>query len=87
MASTAGAEGRLRTPPTDLTALSRNNRGRYPDTHVVSVLLYGAEIPARRNPEMPTWGPILGKMNQSNPQDRLLRVSNLSRYLEAIQVR
>ena len=81
------AASALRMPPTDLTALSKNNRGRFPDTHVVSVLLHGEEIPVRGNPEMPTWGPILGKMNQSNPQDRLLRISNLSRYLEAIQVR
>jgi mono/diheme cytochrome c family protein len=81
------AASALRTPPTDLTTLSRNNRGRFPDTHVVTVLLYGTEIPTRRTAEMPTWGPILGKMNQSNPQDRLLRISNLSRYLEAIQVR
>jgi hypothetical protein len=36
---------------------------------------------------MPVWGPILGKMNQSNPQDKLLRVSNLSRYLETLQVK
>jgi len=33
------------------------------------------------------WGPILGKMNVSNPQDRLLRISNLSRYLETIQAK
>jgi hypothetical protein len=36
---------------------------------------------------MPVWGPILAKMNVSNPQDKLLRVSNLSRYLETLQVK
>ena len=36
---------------------------------------------------MPVWGPILGKMNHTNPQERVLRVSNLSRYLETMQVK
>ena len=34
---------------------------------------------------MPVWGPILGKMNQTNRQEKDLRISNLSRYLESIQ--
>ncbi|MGD0630194.1 MAG: c-type cytochrome [Terracidiphilus sp.] len=77
----------LRTPPMDLTVLSRNNHGKFPDTHIVSVLQNGAEIPSHGSAEMPVWGPILGKMNQTNPQDRLLRISNLSRYLESVQVK
>jgi mono/diheme cytochrome c family protein len=77
----------LKTPPTDLTVLSRNNHGKFPDTHIVSVLQSGAEIPSHGTAEMPVWGPILGKMSQANPQDRLLRISNLSRYLETMQVK
>ena len=34
---------------------------------------------------MPVWGPILGNMNRTNLQDKQLRISNLSRYLESIQ--
>jgi len=77
----------LRTPPTDLTTVAKMNHGVFPDTHIVTVLQFGKEIPAHGGGEMPAWGPILGKMNQSNPQDRLLRICNLSRYLETIQVR
>jgi mono/diheme cytochrome c family protein len=77
----------LKTPPMDLTVLSRNNHGKFPDTHVVSVLQSGAEIPSHGSAEMPVWGPILGRMNQTNTQDRLLRISNLSRYLETMQVK
>jgi len=88
-----GADGRghgafasaLRTQPTDLTAVAKTNHGVFPDAHIVSVLQFGKELPAHRGTEMPAWGPILGKMNQ--PQDRLLRICNLSRYLETIQVR
>ncbi len=77
----------LKTPPIDLTVLARNNHGRFPDSHIVSVLENGAELASHGTPEMPVWGPILGKMNQTNPQDRMLRVSNLSRYLETMQVK
>jgi mono/diheme cytochrome c family protein len=77
----------LKTPPMDLTVLSRNNHGKFPDTHIVSVLQNGAEIQSHGSPEMPVWGPILGKMNQTNTQDRLLRISNLSRYLDTLQAK
>jgi len=79
------AAAALRTQPTDLTAISRNNHGKYPDAHVVAVLRYGSEAQAHASVEMPVWGPILGKMNQSNLQDKELRISNLSRYLESMQ--
>jgi len=77
----------LKLQPTDLTVLSRNNRGKYPDSHIVTVLQNGSELPAHGTAIMPVWGPILGKMNASNPQDRMLRISNLSRYLETLQVK
>jgi len=77
----------LKTPPTDLGVLARSNHGKFPETHIVSVLDNGVQIPAHGSVEMPVWGPILAKMNVSNPQDKLLRVSNLSRYLETLQVK
>lgn len=77
----------LKTPPTDLTVLSKNNHGKFPDTHIVSVLQNGVEIPSHGSAEMPIWGPILGKMNQTTPQDRMLRISNLSRFLDGIQAK
>jgi mono/diheme cytochrome c family protein len=77
----------LKVQPTDLSVLSRNNHGKFPDTHIVSVLQNGSELPAHGTAQMPVWGPILGKMSQTNPQDKLLRMSNLSRYLETLQVK
>jgi len=77
----------LKTPPMDLTLLTRSNHGKFPDAHIVSVLQNGIDVPSHGSPEMPVWGPILGKMNQTNPQDRQLRISNLSRYLETMQVK
>ncbi len=81
------AAAALKVPPADLTGLIRKNHGRFPDTHIVSVLQFGAAIPAHGSMEMPVWGPILGKMDVTNAQDKQLRISNLSRYIESIQER
>jgi len=92
-ASCHGADGKgdgpvaasLKMPPTDLTLLNKNNNGNFPDRHVFAVLQYGAEIPSHGTPEMPVWGPILGKLDKANPDVKELRISNLIRYLESIQ--
>ncbi len=80
------AAGALKLPPPDLTTLSKNNHGKFPGSHVVTVLQFGSEMPAHGSAQMPVWGPILSKMNRTNPQEKQLRMSNLSRYLETIQV-
>jgi len=90
-----GADGRgkgpaaraLKTQPTDLTVLARLNHGKYPDTRVLSVLQFGSEVTAHGSSEMPVWGPVLGRMNADSSQAKDLRLGNLSRYLERIQVK
>jgi mono/diheme cytochrome c family protein len=77
----------LKTPPTDLTGLSRSNHGEFPEAHAIAVLQYGTTIPAHGAAEMPVWGPILGKMDKVSPQVQKLRISNLVRYLETLQSR
>ncbi len=81
------AAGALKTPPTDLTVLAKNNGGKYPGQHIVTVLQFGSEMPSHGSAKMPVWGPILGRMNSTNLQDKQMRISNLSRYLETIQVK
>lgn len=77
----------LKTAPSDLTGMTMANHGKFPETHIYSVLQFGSPVSAHGSAEMPVWGPIFGKMNQSNPQDKQLRISNLSRYLETIQAK
>jgi mono/diheme cytochrome c family protein len=81
------AASSLKAQPTDLTELQKNNHGKFPDTHVIAILQFGADVPAHGSSSMPVWGPILGNMNHLNVQDKQLRLSNLSRYLESIQAR
>lgn len=76
----------LKTPPPDLTGLAKANHGKYPDTHVVSVLNFGSEVRAHGSAEMPVWGTIFGKMAKVSFQERDLRSVNLARYLRTLQV-
>ena len=77
----------LKDQPSDLTGLMKKNHGRFPDTHIVAILQFGVSVPSHGSAEMPVWGPILGKMNVANAQDKQLRISNLSRYIESMQER
>jgi mono/diheme cytochrome c family protein len=81
------AAAALRAQPTDLTVLSRNNHGKFPDTHIVTVMQFGSEVQAHGSAEMPVWGPILGRMNAGNNQAKQLRISNLSRFIETMQAK
>jgi mono/diheme cytochrome c family protein len=75
----------LKSRPIDLTTLTRNNNGKFPAAHVTAVLQSGVNIPTHGSAAMPVWGPILGRMNFTNPQDKNLRIANLSNYLRTMQ--
>jgi hypothetical protein len=79
--------GVLKSPPTDLTALARANKGKFPDVHVIAVLEFGSSLPAHGTGQMPVWGPLLGKISNVRSQEAQLRINNLCRYLESIQAR
>jgi hypothetical protein len=56
---------------------------------MVAVLQFGPEArgAAHGTAQMPVWGPILGNMDQGNQQNKQLRIANLSRYIESLQVK
>jgi mono/diheme cytochrome c family protein len=77
----------LKVPPSDLTVLSMNNQGKFPDSHIATILQFGADVPSHGSPEMPVWAPILGNMNRNSvAAEKQQRISNLTRYLKTIQV-
>jgi mono/diheme cytochrome c family protein len=79
----------LRQQPADLTLLSKNNGGKFPAAHVVAVLQFGSSNPAHGTANMPVWGPVFANMDKSNAQSDVaaLRIANISRYLETLQVK
>jgi mono/diheme cytochrome c family protein len=73
----------LKSQPTNLAVLSRNNGGKFPSNHIASVLEFGAANPSHGTAEMPVWGPMLGSEDEAKV--RALRIFNLSRYLLTLQ--
>lgn len=77
----------LQTRPTDLTMLSRNNHGEYPEDHVVAVLRFGVENPAHGSKQMPIWGPVFYRLDSSmgSTTAQTLRISNVVKYIKTLQ--
>src|ERR1700750_1425484 len=46
----------LKTPPTDLTQLSKNNNGKYPEMHVIHAIEGESTVGAHGSKQMPVWG-------------------------------
>jgi mono/diheme cytochrome c family protein len=88
----ADAKGRgpalaaLKTPPPDLTQLSRNNQGRYPDARVYSAIRGDANFPAHGSKDMPVWGVIFHEMGGENAEAEVaVRMRNLCLYIQSLQ--
>ena len=81
------AASALKEPPADLTVLSKNNGGKFPAAHVSAVLNGGVKAPAHGNKEMPVWGPIFWQTSQGHTGEVQLRVANLTKYVESLQVK
>jgi mono/diheme cytochrome c family protein len=81
------AASALKTMPTDLTVLSKNNNGKFPANHVYSSIVGDLNVPAHGSPEMPMWGNVYRSMSAGHQAEVQQRVSNLTRYIESLQVK
>jgi mono/diheme cytochrome c family protein len=79
------AAGALKTPPSDLTSLSKNNGGKYPAMKVTSIMRGTADLPAHGSKEMPVWGALFWGMSNGHEGEVQQRVANLSDYIETLQ--
>ncbi|MFZ0393336.1 MAG: cytochrome c [Terracidiphilus sp.] len=77
----------MKTQPVDLTQLARMNHGNYPESHIASVLQFGTALPSHGSAAMPIWGHLFDRIDPTQSQDTALRVGNLTRYLETMQVK
>jgi len=78
----------LKDHPTDLATLARDNGGRFPDAHIVSVLQFGVETPIHGSKNMPIWGPALRSLDRNAAASGMQehqRIANLTNYLRSMQ--
>lgn len=79
---------RLDTPPLDLTTIAHRNQGDFPRDKVYEIIDGRQEMPAHGSREMPVWGFTFQSSGLDADQEAVVRgmVTDLTRYLEAIQV-
>lgn len=77
------AAAAMKVAPTDLPALSQNNRGKYPGMRVFSVIHGDSNYPAHGSNDMPVWGPLFRSMGSN--MEVTERITNLCSYIETLQ--
>lgn len=80
------AASALKTPPTDLTVLAKNNNGKFPANHVYSSIVGDLNVPAHGTAEMPMWGNVYRSMSKGHEAEVQQRISNLTEYIKSLQV-
>jgi len=81
------AASALKTPPANLTVLSKNNGGKFPSLKVSSILRGTSDLPAHGSKEMPVWGPLFRSMSGGNESEVQQRAANLTQYVETLQAK
>jgi mono/diheme cytochrome c family protein len=71
----------LKTKPADLTMLRKNHGGTFSDKDFEDKINGMTMTPAHGTTEMPVWGPIFRQLGNDQ-----LRVYNLKKYIDSIQV-
>jgi mono/diheme cytochrome c family protein len=81
------AANALKTPPSDLTLLSKNNGGKFPALKVTSTIRGTSDLPAHGSKDMPVWGELFWNMSRGHEGEVQQRVANLTHYIESLQAK
>lgn len=76
----------LKKQPPDLTLMAQNNGGKFPAMHVMSSIRDVTQN-VHGTKDMPVWGPVFSSVSQNRPDVVKLRISNLTDYIESLQVK
>ena len=77
----------LKVPPPDLTTLSRRNQAKFPAAHVFQAIRGDVAMPAHGSKDMPVWGPVFSSLSKGDQAMVQMRISNLTKYIESLQVK
>lgn len=77
----------LKVAPGDLTRLSRNNGGKFPELRVYGILEGTVSLPSHGSREMPMWGDLFKSLQRSDTSNVQLRLRNLTEYVRSIQTK
>lgn len=90
-----GAEGKgdgpassaLKSRSLDLTDLAKRNAGKFPELRVFGAISGDLRVTAHGSKDMPTWGSVFRQMDGADVAGVKLRIRNLTKYIESLQVK
>ena len=77
----------LKTRPSDLTDLAKRNAGKFSELSVFGTINGDLRITAHGSKDMPTWGAVFRQMDGTDVAGVKLRIRNLTKYIESLQVK
>ncbi len=85
------AASEFKTPPTNLTIICPQSQcGEFPHGYIAQVIETGPrDAKAHGSKDMPVWGPLFSALSGSATKQAevKLRINNLSKYIESLQVK
>lgn len=76
----------LKARTTDLTMLAKRNNGEFPAERVKATIRGDLLVVAHGSKDMPVWGPLFRYLGGGSHAEVTVRVDNLTRYIESLQV-
>jgi mono/diheme cytochrome c family protein len=80
------AASAFRMHPADLTALAKKNGGKFPGAEVTKEIKSVDQAPHGSH-EMPVWGAFFSELSPKSEAMATLRVTNIVKYIESLQVK
>jgi len=80
------AAAALKKGPSDLTILARRNGGKFPALAVQNAINGEVGLPSHGSKDMPVWGDVFRSMS-TNESLTTMRMHNLTKYIESLQVK
>ena len=81
------ASAALKSRSLDLTDLAKRNAGKFPELRVFGAINGDLRITAHGSQDMPTWGAVFRQMDGTDVAGVKLRIRNLTKYIESLQVK
>ena len=81
------AASALKTPPTDLTTLTKSNNGQFPAMHVSHAISGEEGVAAHGSKDMPVWGPPLRAISGGSSAEVQMRINNITSFVESLQAK
>ena len=77
----------MKTPPPDLTTLTKLHDGKYPEGYVGAVLKFGRNFASHGTEDMPVWGSRFRTLDPVHDPTGQQHVNDVVAYIGSLQVK